>query len=409
MIVTQHKITIPYKEIGYFPFLSGRAVCGGNSACCKVYQLLIGVAFVFLAISVASAGEVKSGGGDVLAGWTRIWEWHATPDGKIWRGDGDGPFLDNYAEWGSLRRLDGNKEQQIYVSPGAWYTAGLNCVFYDDATKSLAIRPRVATLEETAVCGFAQVDGPYKGHAILSAMLSLEQNAEACPRNGAWRIVARMPGKGRGGSAYQGAWPAIWLMAHKYPMRDGVNGPQQGEPFYEKHWELDVLEQHSRDPFKWYVTDHAEAPFGDPPETPAHVSISGDTSADFHEWITIVTDRWWLVYFDRKLVLRKPKTQSAGHPPLYLIFNLAIGGTWFGSVTPETDFSQWEMNLRSIEIYSLPDGFNGDQYLPLRSGNEGSRKSRGNDCRIPQCFTRGNRSCLVSSASGTYCPSPWLA
>lgn len=44
-----------------------------------------------------------------------------------------------------------------------------------------------------------------------------------------------------------------------------------------------------------------------------------------------------------------------------MIFNLAIGGTWFGNVTSDTDLSQWEMNLKSIEIYSLPTGFNGNQ------------------------------------------------
>jgi hypothetical protein len=71
------------------------------------------------------------------------------------------------------------------------------------------------------------------------------------------------------------------------------------------------------------------------------------------------------------LATHEPKAQSAGHPPLYLIFNLAIGGTWFGNVTSETDFSQWEMNLKSITIYSLPDRFNGDQELPLSTGGSG--------------------------------------
>ena len=70
-------------------------------------------------------------------------------------------------------------------------------------------------------------------------------------------------------------------------------------------------------------------------------------------------------------VIRKPKTRSAGHSPLYLIFNLAIGGTWFGNVTSETDFARWEMNLKSIEIYSLPEGFSGDPGLPVNRGGGG--------------------------------------
>ena len=182
---------------------------------------LLGVALLLGALSGGSAaGESgkETVAGDILAGWARTWQWHATPEGKIWRGDGDGPFIDCYAEWGKLRCLDGNHEQEVFVSPGAWKKAGFNCVFYDAATQSLAIRPRVAAAAETAVTGHAQHDGPYKGRAIFSAMLSLEQLTAACPRNGAWRIVARMPGKGVGGAEYQGAWPAIWLMAHKYPL-----------------------------------------------------------------------------------------------------------------------------------------------------------------------------------------------
>lgn len=336
------------------------------------------ILFVILFAGAVRPLEVAGGAtlpGDILAGWPQTWEWHATPAGKIWRWDGkrwdrsNGPFLDCYVEWGWMRRLEGNHEQQVFVSPGAWKNAGFNCVVYDAATQSLAIRPRVATLAETAITGYAQDAGPYKGHAIFSSMLSLEQLTEACPHNGAWRIVARMPGKGGGGPAYQGAWPAIWLMAHKYPMWDGVKGPKRGEPFYEKHWELDVLEQHSRDLSKWYVTDHAQAPFDRAPEKPVQLVVNGgDTSKTFHEWVTVVTDRWWLVYLDGKLIRKAPKTQSAGHPPLYLIFNLAIGGSWFGNVTSETDFSLWEMNLKSIKIYSLPDGFNGDQTLPLITG-----------------------------------------
>jgi hypothetical protein len=348
----------------------------------RVPAWLFGLAlFLFAASGGNTAAEDSTPGGsntggggesvarDILAGWPQTWQWHATPDGKIWRGDGNGPFLDCFAEWGWQRRLEGNHEQQVYVSPSAWKKAGFNCVVYDAATQSLAIRPRVATLAETAITGYTQDVGPYKGHAIFSGMLSLEQLTAACPRNGAWRIVARMPGKGVGGPAYQGAFPAVWLVAHKYPMWDGANGPKRSDPFYEKHWELDIIEQHARDLSHWYVTDPAQAPFNRAPEAPQHLVVTGgDTSRTFHEWITVVTDRWWLVYLDRKLIRKSPKTQSAGHPPLYLIFNLAIGGTWFGNVTSETVFSQWEMNLKSITIYSLPDGFNGDQELPLSTG-----------------------------------------
>ena len=100
-----------------------------------------------------------------------------------------------------------------------------------------------------------------------------------------------MPGKGVGGPAYQGAWAEIWMMAHKYPLSDGMSGPKRGEPFCEKHWELDILEQHARDQSRWYVTGHAESPFGDAPEKPAQIVPAGNTSDAFHEWISVVTER----------------------------------------------------------------------------------------------------------------------
>jgi len=123
----------------------------------RIGAALFGCALLLIALSGVNVGG-GTVGGDILAGWTRTWEWHATPDGKIWRGDGNGPFLDSYAEWGWQRRLEGNREQQVHVSPGAWKKAGFNCVFYAAATQSLAIRPRVATLSETAVTAGALVE-----------------------------------------------------------------------------------------------------------------------------------------------------------------------------------------------------------------------------------------------------------
>jgi hypothetical protein len=64
-------------------------------------SLLIAIASLPCALATAraaGAGDAVPDRGDILAGWPHIWEWHATPHGKIWREEG-GPFLDRYAGW----------------------------------------------------------------------------------------------------------------------------------------------------------------------------------------------------------------------------------------------------------------------------------------------------------------------
>lgn len=80
-------------------------------------RLLGMTVLLFALFGTNASGDPKTASGDILAGWTRAWEWHATPGGKIWRGDGNGPFLDSYAEWGWLRRLEDHREN---AGEGRW-------------------------------------------------------------------------------------------------------------------------------------------------------------------------------------------------------------------------------------------------------------------------------------------------
>ncbi len=274
------------------------------------------------------------------------WSWKATAIAPVWRQDG-GPFIPFFQEWGSQRTLAGNGEQQVYVDPSGWKNAGLNVITYDAASKSLVIHPRLATPEERALTG----------GEVLSGMLSLEQLPQACPKTGVWRIVVKMPGQGRGGKAFQGAWPALWLMMHKYP--HGTYGPPQGDPFFEKHIELDIYEGHGREPKTLYVTDPKQAPFDKAPEAPQHKVVKSDTdpSDGFHEWVSIVTPTSWKVYLDGVLISSRSETNIAKSYEKYLIVNLAVGGKWFGNINSESELSSWEMALKSIDVYDLPADF----------------------------------------------------
>ena len=274
------------------------------------------------------------------------WSWSAAPNVPVWRQEG-GPFVPYYQEWGNQRTLAGNGEQQVYVDPSAWKNAGLNVVSYDAASKSLVIHPRRATPDEKTLTGYE----------VLSAMFSLEQLPQACPKTGVWRIVVKLPGGGQGGPAYQGAFPALWLMMHKYP--HGTYGPPQGDPFFEKHVELDIFEGHGRDPKTLYVTDPKQAPFDKAPEAPKHQVVKSETdvSDGFHEFLTVVTEESWRVYLDGVLISSRPETNIAKSYEKYLIVNLAVGGKWFGNINAESDLSKWELALKSIDVYDLPSGF----------------------------------------------------
>ena len=46
---------------------------------------------------------------------------------------------------------------------------------------------------------------------------------------------------------------------------------------------------------------------------------------------------------------------------------------WFGDITSEPDLSQWQLNLGSIEMYALPDGYNGDQDLSVNVGTSSAK------------------------------------
>ena len=274
------------------------------------------------------------------------WSWKASPDAPIWRSEG-GPFLSCFQEWGGMRTLAGNGEQQSYAEPSAWKNAGLNVTTYDASTKSLVIRPRRTTPAERALTG----------SDVLSGMFTLEQLPKACPKLGVWRLMVKMPGQGKGGATFQGAWPALWLVAHKYPHT--TYGPPEGDPYFDKHVELDIYEGHSREPKRIYVTDHKPEAFNKPPEKEFLQDIKSDTdtSDGFHEWLTVVTAKSWKVYLDGKLISSRPETSIANSYEKYLIINLAVGGKWFGNIEPNNDLSAWEMAIQSIDVYDLPDGY----------------------------------------------------
>lgn len=129
---------------------------------------------------------------------------------------------------------------------------------------------------------------------------------------GHFEARAKLPG-GRG------LWPAFWLL------------PKNGS------WppELDVFEILGRDPATLYanivVTGRT---WQDNPPTPVRVP---DTSADFHVYgVSWQPDevRW---YLDDQEIARR-STPPEMNTPMYVLLNLAVGGTWGGDPDEKTRF-----------------------------------------------------------------------
>jgi len=203
-------------------------------------------------------------------------------DGKIWSTfGGDG--------W---RTLENNKEAQFYSDA----SVGVNPFSVEDGILTI-----------TAAPGKNPVGLPFNS-GILTTRRSFRQ------LYGYFELRARLP-------AGAGLWPAFWLL------------PDNGR------WppEIDVLEQLGNMPATIYVGTHSAAG-GPNVATTTAVSVA-DTSDGFHVYGLEWEDSHIAWYFDGRLVYRIP-TPADLHVPMYLVLNLAVGGSgsWPGPPTEQTVF-----------------------------------------------------------------------
>lgn len=117
----------------------------------------------------------------------------------------------------------------------------------------------------------------------------------------------------------KGLWPAFWL--HKA-------NPQGWLP------EIDVMEFLGHEPNRVYMTHHFEVN-GQHQERSGHWD-GPDFTKDFHVYAAAWTPQRITYYVDGKEVFHS--TEAIPQEPVYLIANLAVGGDWPGSPTPQTRF-----------------------------------------------------------------------
>jgi len=143
-------------------------------------------------------------------------------------------------------------------------------------------------------------------------------------------IKAKLP-KGNG------TWPALWMLGNNI---DQVGWPACGE--------LDIMEHVGRETGVVHTSIHNSSGYGATPYT-SKITIKKPYDR-FHIYAMEWTERYITFYVDGRAVYNyKPEELNAAtwpfDKPAYIIFNIAIGGTWGGkvdnSIFPTTMTIDW--------------------------------------------------------------------
>jgi beta-glucanase (GH16 family) len=210
--------------------------------------------------------------------------------------------------WGN-RTLIGNQEEQLYVDP-QYKGLGLNPFSVNNGVLTISAAKAPSSI-------VPQLDG-YK---YTSGMLS--SDGSFTQQYGYFEIRAQV-------SDQQGMWPAFWLLP-----ADGSWPP-----------ELDIMESVGKNPYSVSQSVHTET---GSTSTKATIAPT-DLSKGFHTYGMDWTASTITFYLDGQ-VTAQFATPSDMNKPMYMMVNLAVGGTWPGSPDATTDWSQANMKVDYIHVY----------------------------------------------------------
>lgn len=209
-----------------------------------------------------------------------------------------------------------NDEQQLYVDPDFKGLPG------SLSSSSLGINPFSVQNGELVITAkpFDPSVQKYVGDAGWSSGVITTQTS-FYQTYGYFEITAELP-------HVQGAWPAFWMLQNdKWPP------------------ELDVFEYlGSRDDS---LTSGVRSSTGDQ----MRWQWAGDLTSGTHKFATLWTPYGIDIYIDDVLTARYA-TPDDMNGPMYLIANLAMGGSWGGS--PDAGATA-QMKIDSIDVYQLPE------------------------------------------------------
>ncbi|MFT4180403.1 MAG: family 16 glycosylhydrolase [Rhizobium sp.] len=234
-----------------------------------------------------------------IAGWKTIFtDNFSTLDLQA---NGKGTWKPFYP-WGA-RSNDSNGEMEYYVDPRPnGDDAALQALAPFTIDKGI-LAIRASNIPEN-------LRSHARGFAYASGMLTTSGRFSFT--YGRVEIRARMPGG-------KGLWPAFWLLPA------------------DRTWppEIDIFEVLGHDTRKLHVTAHSgvDVPNGARSAQKSAEIATTDLSRDFHVYGVTWTKDSLVWSLDGQTVFSTP-TPPDMHKPMYLLVNLAVGGTWPGS--PDT-------------------------------------------------------------------------
>ncbi|HEY3694278.1 Calx-beta domain-containing protein [Phenylobacterium sp.] len=216
---------------------------------------------------------------------------------SLWNGSA-GTWYTNYYFGADIATFPSNGELQWYINDNTANTSSVNPWTVSSGVLSLtaaktdpAIKPYINNYDYTS--------------GVLTTQFSYSQTY------GYFEISAKLP-KG------DGLWPAFWLL----PSQAGAWRP-----------EIDVMEVLGKDPTSLWQFSH-------PADTSYDRSFNTkvpDMSAGFHRYGVDWEADKITYYFDGQVTGVAP-TAPEMNSPMYMILNLAVGGSWGGPPTASTVF-----------------------------------------------------------------------
>jgi beta-glucanase (GH16 family) len=240
--------------------------------------------------------------------------------------------------WGA-RTNAGNRELQLYLDRG-WRDRNGR----PGASDPFSVEGGVLTI--TARQLPVEERGRHEGFRYVSGIITTYPSF--AQTYGYFEMRARLP-------AGRGLWPAFWLL----PVS------QRWPP------EIDVFETVGQRPEEVAMTLHSGA--GGRHSQVQHTHRGIDTSAGFHTYGLAWTPATITWYLDGRRVAQA-ETPPDMHQPMYMLANLAVGGTMPGRPAAATPFPA-EFRIDYVRAYRMPEpqgAAQGRQDSPDRTPAEGA-------------------------------------
>lgn len=209
------------------------------------------------------------------------------------------------------RSLYGNRELQLYFDP-AFLGLGIDPFRLGNGVLTIEAAPLSQQAIAAAQAAIAAEPPQVRDSALRNTRYSsglISTRSRFAQTYGYFEIRARWSGG-------KGLWPAFWLL------------PASGK------WppEIDVLEAHGDKPRIAYHSVHSKMVKA----TTKTGKISG-TGQDFHVYGALWTPRSIDYFIDGVKTATLP-TPADMHQPMYMLANLAVGGSWPGNPDAATKF-----------------------------------------------------------------------